>query len=258
MRKSDQTKKHTRGWPNGTELGQAKRTEKGRPIRIIEPPTDDALLADFRADYRERLSMFLLAIARYGKNTSLDYADIGSARVVRRFVDALELAGLLHTMLLRVPASAISLRAFWLSETGKDFAMRRNVQPVESDLERLLRLHQAAQQDRHTALILLTAFHARQRGGIVETVPFDPSQTPNFQPDLKITEPDGREVFVECETHSRVKQHKWSRMREVNLVVPTFLVRVQMVARLRLSGLHGRATDLTALREGGEFWAQSF
>ena len=51
-------------------------------------------------------------------------------------------------------------------------------------------------------------------------MPFDPRAASWFQPDLKLTDPEGWFYYTEVETRSRGNPEKWGRMRQVNLIVP--------------------------------------
>jgi len=112
------------------------------------------------------------------------------------------------------------MRVVTLTDYGKALARALGIVPVESDWEKILRLHQGETQERHAALVLMAAYQARLRGWKAEVMPFDPQETPWFQPDLKLTDPEGWFYYCEVEPRSRVKPRKWARMRDVNLIVP--------------------------------------
>jgi len=193
------------------------------------PPKDLHSALDFlRLDYRERVVIFLESVGMTGRSLSLDYENLAVPRLIRRFSASAEEAGLLRSQSLPVPGSAVSLRAFWLSEAGRAFVQASGIQPVESDIERLFHLHDATRQDRHAALILLTAYYARKRGWKVDIAP--------FQPDLRITDESGTGWYVECETRSRVKPDKWKWMEQINLVLSKHGSRLPLVARLKKAG----------------------
>jgi len=139
------------------------------------------------------------------------------------------------------------IRVVTLTDYGKALARALGVEPVESDWEKIVRLHHGEVQMRHAALVLLAAYQARLRGWKAEVMPFDPQATPWFQPDLKLTDPEGWFYYCEVETRSRVKPRKWARMREVNLIVPTPTARKWMTQRPKMMGIPGRATDLRPL-----------
>jgi DNA-binding MarR family transcriptional regulator len=156
------------------------------------------------------------------------------------------------------------MRVVNLTDYGKALARALGVEPVESDWEKIVRLHNGEMQTRHAALVLLAAYQARLRGWKAEVMPFDPQETPWFQPDLKLTDPEGWFYYAEVETRSRVKPKKWARMRQVNLIVPSPAVRKWMVNRIRDMGIPGRAADLRTLAQqakAGEltgFWLEKW
>lgn len=156
------------------------------------------------------------------------------------------------------------IRIVTLTDYGKALARALGVEPVESDWEKIVRLHQGEVQMRHGALVLLAAYQARLRGWKAEVMPFDPQETPWFQPDLKLTDPEGWFYYCEVETRSRTKPRKWARMREVNLIVPTPTARKWMTQRIQAMGIPGRATDLRTLAQQAKagdlthFWLEKW
>jgi len=184
------------------------------------------------------------------------YGALADDQVVHRMVDyfTIRLSG-------TTPAR---LSVLQLTDYGKDLCRALGVEPVESDWEKIVRLHKGEVQTFHAALILRSAHQARLRGWKAEVVPFDPQETPWFQPDLKVTDPEGWFYYCEVETHSRGKPHKWARMREVNLIVNTPLARHWMVQRLKDMGIPGRAADLRTLAQQAkagdlsQFWMEKW
>ena len=96
-----------------------------------------------------------------------------------------------------------------LTDYGKALVRALGIVPVESNWEKTLRLHQGETQERHAALVLMAAYQARLRGWKAEVMPFDPQATPWFQPDLKLTDPEGWFYYAEVETRSRDNPDKW-------------------------------------------------
>jgi len=158
----------------------------------------------------------------------------------------------------------VKLRVLYLTDYGKDLCRALGVEPVESDWEKIVRLHNGEEQTRHAALVLMAAYQARLRGWKTEVMPFDPQETPWFQPDLKVTDPEGRFYYCEVETHSRGNPDKWARMRQANLIVPMPSTRQWLVRRLKDMGLPGRATDLRTLAQQAkagdlsQFWLEKW
>ncbi|MEW6287054.1 MAG: hypothetical protein AB1509_12590 [Chloroflexota bacterium] len=156
------------------------------------------------------------------------------------------------------------MRVVNLTDYGKALARALGVEPVESDLEKIARLHHGETQTRHAALVLMAAYQARLRGWTAEVVPFNPQETPWFQPDLKLTDPEGWFYYCEVETRSRVKPRKWARMRQVNLIMPTPNARLWVARRIQNMGIPGRATDLRTLAQQAKagnlnsFWLEKW
>jgi len=156
------------------------------------------------------------------------------------------------------------IRVVVLTDYAKNLCRALGVEPVESDREKIMRLHNGEVQVFHASLVLITAYQARLRGWKAEVMPFDPQETPWFQPDLKVTDPEGWFYYCEVETRSRDNPDKWARMRQANLIVPTPTTRHWMVRRLKDMGIPGRATDLRTLAQQAKagdlsrFWLEKW
>jgi len=158
----------------------------------------------------------------------------------------------------------LSLNVVILTPLGKELgAALRGLPVVESDWEKLLRLHRAEEQLKHAALVLFTAYQARLRGWTAEVVPFNPEETPWFQPDLTLSG-SGSKYSVEVETHTWANPKKWATKRSVNLVVQYPVQRQKMAAAFRKAGIPGRATDLKSLAQAAasgdlsNFWLDTW
>lgn len=227
----------------------------------------------WRADFWPRVALAIRLLAGTGVSTALDLlrllaAETGAspnAHSLRRLVYH-SLGDVVEARTLTLPgAGRLKLRIVRLSACGMNLSRALGVFPVESDWEKLIRLHRADQeQEGHAALILFAAYQARLRGWRAEVTPFDPHETPWFQPDLKITDPEGWVYYCEVETRSRVNPSKWARMRSVNLIVPNPAARLWVVRRIKNIGIPGRATDLRTLaqqaKEGdlNSFWLEKW
>lgn len=185
------------------------------------------------------------------------YGALADEQVAHRMVDqfSVRLSGL---------GGFFRMNILQLTDYGKDLCRALGVEPVESDWEKILRLHRGEEQAAHGGAVLFAAYHARLRGWGAEVMPFDPQQTPWFQPDLKLTDPVSWFYYCEVETHSRDNPDKWARMRQANLIVPTSTVRHWMVQRLKDMGIPGRATDLRTLAQQAKagdlshFWLEKW
>jgi hypothetical protein len=232
----------------------------------------------WRADHWPRVILAVTLLAETGVSTALDLLWLLSKRIgvspnahsLRRLVyqtlaDKQVAHDIVENYTLKLPvAGMFRLRVMQLSDYGKSLARALGVEPVESDWEKIVRLHNGEVQTRHAALVLMAAYQARLRGWKAEVMPFDPQETPWFQPDLKLTDTEGWFYYCEVETHSRDNPDKWARMRQVNLIVPSPEARKWMVNRIRDMGIPGRATDLRTLAQqakAGEltgFWLEKW
>ncbi len=160
---------------------------------------------------------------------------------------------------IQLPFSAsvpVRFRVINLTDYGKSLARALGVELVESDWEKIVRLHKGETQEQHAALVLMAAYQARLRGWKAEVMPFNPQETPWFQPDLKLVDPEGWFYYCEVETRSRDNPEKWMRMRQVNLIVPMPVTRYWMVERLKAMGIPGtshRFAHAGTAGEGGRF-----
>ena len=175
-----------------------------------------------------------------------------------------------HTMVDQFSVRLSGLGGFFtmnvlqLTDYGKELCRALGVEPVESDWEKIIRLHRGEEQVVHGGAVLFAAYQARLRGWKAEVMPFDPQETPWFQPDLKVTDPEGWFYYCEVETRSRDNPDKWARMRQANLIVPTPTTRHWMVQRLKDMGIPGRAADLRTLAQQAKagdlsrFWLEKW
>ena len=217
----------------------------------------------WNSQFWPRVIMALKTLAETGVSTALDLLLLLSkktsvsprANSLRNVVyGALADEQVPHRMVenktIMLPFNAVvKLRVLYLTDYGKDLCRALGVEPVESDWEKIVRLHNGEAQSQHAALVLMAAYQARLRGWKAEVMPFDPQETPWFQPDLKVTDPEGWFYYCEVETRSRDNPDKWARMRQANLIVPTPTTRHWMVRRLKDMGIPGRATDLRTLAQ---------
>lgn len=231
----------------------------------------------WRADHWERIILAVRLLAETGVSTALDLLWLLSKKtgvspnahslrrlVYQTFADEQVAHDIVENNTFKLPGGAFRLRVLQLSDYGKTLARALGVEPVESDWEKIVRLHQGEVQEAHAALVLMAAYQARLRGWKAEVMPFDPQATPWFQPDLKLTDPEGWFYYCEVETRSRDNPDKWGRMRQANLIVPTPEARKWMVLRLKAMGIPGRATDLRTLSQQAKagdlthFWLEKW
>ena len=185
------------------------------------------------------------------------YGALADEQVTYKMVDqfSVRLSGL---------GGFFTMNVLQLTDYGKELCRVLGVQPVESDWEKVVRLHKGEEQVIHGGAVLFAAYQARLRGWKAEVMPFNPQETPWFQPDLKLTDLEGQFYYCEVETHSRSNPDKWARMRDVNLIVPTPEARMWMVRRMKEMGIPGRAADLRTLAQQAKagnlsrFWLEKW
>ncbi len=208
-------------------------------------------------------------IGRYvGDATGAQYRS-GS---IRRVFDALEESGLIvrQTLTLQVTGNMPTrLAVARLSAEGKQFCAALGWQVVESEWERLLRLHEGEKQEGHTLAILLFAAAARLRGWTVEILP---EAQGNARPDMAVRRAE-QQFYVEVETGTRLHDGnaKWRMNAELNggrvaLVARNVEERGTLVADCKHVAEHGCATDIETLiagrlvevNEGDALWAEEW
>ena len=133
-------------------------------------------------------------------------------------------------------------------------------EPVESDWERLIRLHDGDNPDmkKHTLAVLSFANHARWRGWRVPVMPDTDDR--RFRPHVLVTIGDERH-HVEVEMFDRDKPEKdakWSRMAQaqghIAVCAPNPAECEKLAARGREQGVPVLACDLETLIAGMKNW----
>jgi len=195
----------------------------------------------------------LVEIGRYvGDATGSQYRS----GAMRRVFEALEESGLIvrQTLSLQVTGNLPTrLAVARLSAEGRQLCAALGWKVVESDWERLTRLHEGEKQEGHTLAVLLFASTARLRGWTVEVLP---EALGNARPDLSVSK-DGQKLYVEVETGTRLHDAnaKWRMNAELNggrvaLVARNVAERGVLVADCKHVAEHGFATDIETLIAG--------
>ncbi len=209
-------------------------------------------------------------IGRYvGDATGAQYR----AGSIRRVFDALEESGLIlrQTLTLQVTSDLPTrLAVARLTAEGKAFCQALGWKIVESDWERLLRLHKGDAQEGHTLACLLVASAARLLGYQVALLP--EVEESKARPDMRLSR-DGEEVYVEVETGTRLHEGnaKWRMNAALNggrvaLIARNGQERQRLIEDCRHVAEHGMATDIESLiavrfaewSEGGTLWAETW
>jgi hypothetical protein len=175
-----------------------------------------------------------------------------SGSMVRMINDGLIAKGLVaigkFVMNLSQPAKMVVLR---LTDDGRELCNILGWEPVESEWERLIRLHDGDRQKEHTAGVLAFTYHSRRRGWRTEVLP---DVDGNAVPDVLVKKGDER-IFVEVE-FGEDKPNKWRNLAAlqgfVALCAATAEKRSKLVAECKLDKLGGVATDIeTLIQESG-------
>ena len=189
-------------------------------------------------------------IGRYvGDATGAQYRS----GAVRRVFEALEESGLIVRQTLSMTVTGnmpTRLAVAQLTQEGQQMCRALGWQVVESEWERLLRLHEGEKQEEHVLSILLFAASARLRGWKVEVLP---EVEGNARPDVRIQRENDR-VYVEVETGTRLHEDnaKWRMNAALNggrvaLVARNVEERRVLAADCQHVADHGMATDVETL-----------
>lgn len=156
---------------------------------------------------------------------------------------------LLVVELIKLSNPNTHLKLYRLSDSGR--WLYRAVfgrDPVESEWERLIRLHEGERFKEHTLACLLFALHARKRGWAAQVLP---AVNGDAAPDVLIS--DGSdELFVEVELKTKERTAKWRNLADLNngkvaLCGATPGNRKRLVGDCKMDKLPGLATDLKTL-----------
>ena len=151
-----------------------------------------------------------------------------------------------------------------LSDEGRTLCQYLGWETVESEWERLIRLHSGDSQWRHTAAVLSMAYQARLRGWQTQVVPS--IDHPTVFPDLLVDKGQER-IYVEVELRHG-KLNKWRNLHAlqgfVALCAKTDDSRETLVGECQQLGIPVLATDLLSLAQThqladpGPLWLQSW
>jgi hypothetical protein len=236
--------------------------------RVSRPARFPKLLESGLSEERwQRQSMALYILASYGIGVRMELdwlishavgtkANSGAQRLT---IDKLAELGLVVRRRLyeSTPPMGSQLIVLVLSEDGRRLCDLFGWQVVESEWERILRLHcqgdpeQEKSQEAHTLNILSFIRNARYRGYRAMVVPQVPGKS---SPDAYV---DRAEEFsyVEVERSSKEKTSKWLHQAELQGQVALCALdpksRLRLVSDCKLQGAihHGRATDMRTLME---------
>ncbi len=175
--------------------------------------------------------------------------------VVNRFVES-------EVLTINLSRGQTRMAVVCLTDEGRGLCQALGWEPVESDWERLVRLHQGETQKSHTMAVLAFAYHSRLRGWRAEVIP--PVEQGEARPDVRV-ERGEESIFVEVEL-GEDKPAKWRNLATlqdfVALCAPSPEKRARLVSECKLDGLGGRATDIETLiqasSEPGPLWVETW
>jgi hypothetical protein len=138
-----------------------------------------------------------------------------------------------------------------LTDLGRTVAQEMGVPIVESEWERLMRLHGGERQQKHAAQVCLFAHYARKYGWKTHVCP---EVKPPADPDILIEKGD-ENIYVEVEAGSgspKRRMKKWRNQRNlqgfVAICAPTEATRKMLVREARSNSKKGMATDFMWIR----------
>lgn len=228
-----------------------------------------------RNDFWRRVTWVLWLVAS-GYSLVTEIRELVAAResanpqggAIRRLIPRIAEAGFLETRNIRLPLlyHRFSLGLVKFSLAGLEFVNQLGWQPVETEWERMMRLHEKGKQDEasHTLAVIAFAYHARLRGYQAEVVP-DMQNSGRFAPDALIAQGD-EHTYAEVEL-GKQKFSKWEQMADyqgyVAVCASTPYWREKLIAESEcVLDIPGRATDLQTLfaeswnSEIGPLWAE--
>lgn len=214
---------------------------------------------DLAKAYR-RYWVTLYSIGRWGVNAMFEIDSIlaplgdeeikSSSSSLRRAQTNLVEAGFLTSTKVELSSPKTSLKlARFTPEGARLFKTIFAQDPIETDWERLIRLHEGDRFPEHTLGVLIFALHARKRGWATRVLP--PVEGTNAAPDLAVKRGE-RTLYVEVEMSKKENAAKWRNQAALNggkaaLCAATPAGRNRLVGDCRLDHLAGTATDLETL-----------
>ena len=207
-----------------------------------------------------RATMILYLLSAYGINAHVEIdrhvatlEGVGprsgsTKRVFRKLITV----GLITDESIKIERGEKRGLALWflrLTDKGRALCEALGWPVIESEWDRLIRLHQGDKLKSHTLAVLYFAFLARARGWQVTVMPDDLAG--NTPPDVLIVK--GKEQhLVEVELGTRDLTRKWQNLQSAQGYAAICALdldgRKRLVNDCKLAGIPGKATDLETLR----------
>ena len=239
---------------------QKTSADKSNSDHLPDPPKAYKTLfhEDKEKKRREIILLKLLAETGYSAEASMRWEltrriekltdpDSGS---IKRLLARMESKKLVNRNPVSIGKNRILILT--LTDLGKNVIQAMGITVVESEWDRLMRLHGGQAQEKHAAQVCLFAHYARQRGWTTQVCP---EVEPPADPDVLI-EKDGEQIYVEVEAgsgSSERRMKKWRNQRNlqgfVAICAPTASIRKRLVREARANSKKGMATDFMWLRD---------
>jgi hypothetical protein len=158
-----------------------------------------------------------------------------------------------ETLWIRRQTFRMALKLAHLTEKGRKLCQMMGWEAVESEWERLKRLHEGERFEEHTLAVLYFALHARARGWTARVLP----EVKGAAPDIALTK-GGKRYFVEVELGDKDRPVKWHKLAQAQVEAALCALdppgRKRLVADCKLAKLSGRATDLLSLQKQAKIY----
>lgn len=215
---------------------------------------------DARKAWRRKIGLLYL-VGHWGINAKLELEHLvalvegmkSNAGSLHRALDQLIEGDLLYTERSAMTGVSASLKLLRLTNNGRQlFRILFNADPVESEWERLNRMHEGQRFPNHTIGILIFTLHARVRGYETQILP--PVENTKAVPDLEIRRGE-EHLYVEVELSSKEHVSKWVNIAAINggrvaICGLSTSRRERLVGDCKLKKLPGMATDIETLKSG--------
>lgn len=218
------------------------------------------LESEFGSIQWRRALMILYLLATYGINSHVEidrhiapveglvFRSNSTKKPVRKLAE-IGLTVMETIKIDRDPEMGFAIWVLRLTDSGRELCQAFGWQPVESEWERMIRLHQGDRLKEHTLAVLYFALLARARGYDVAVMP--DTQAGNTSPDVRITR-NGKSHLVEIELGKRDVSAKWRNMKTAQGYVAICALypagRDRLVKDCKLAKIPGMAADLETLK----------
>jgi hypothetical protein len=217
--------------------------------------------SDWRRQLRRRLYVLYLLSRGLDIRLEIDHLisqveGIGSrSGALRKLYDGMVERNLASREVMEMSTPNTSLAMLQLTQDGRDLCHLLGWPVVESERQRIQRLHEGVRFPQHTLAMLIFAMHARLRGYRVEVLPERTNVQSRAVPDVAVTQDlavqPGEKLYVEVELSLKELDEKWRNLERlqgrVALCARNTQNRARLVGDCKLKNLHGLATDLETL-----------